>query len=349
MSPLRVLARPAFKNRDKLPYNHLLYSELVRAGARVEDYTFRRALTGRHDVFHLHWPESLLETRSLARCLVSAVRAMLALFVLRRRGTAIVWTGHDVAPHDLVHPWLERRFFAYVLRRLDGLIAMTPAGRERLVEAHPVLADLPFAIVPHGHFRGFFEDGISQAEARARLDLPATGRVLLFFGQIRPYKGLEALLDAFAAAGLEDTTLLIAGRPNRRSDHAARIQARIEAMANVKPALTFVPNEAIQLYMRAADLVVCPFERILNSGSVILALSFDRPVLAPALGALPELADEVGQDWLRLYEGPLTPDLLRQALSRPLPGGQAPLAAFDWPAIANATLAAFERFRRRPS
>ncbi|SNB67656.1 Glycosyltransferase involved in cell wall bisynthesis [Arboricoccus pini] len=344
---LRILARPAFKNRDKLPYNYLLYSHLRAAGARVEEYSFRRALLGRYDIFHLHWPESLLETASLWRCLYSMAGAMLVIESLRLKGTRIVWTGHDPAPHDLLFPRLERFFFAYVLRRLDGLIALTGNGYDLLCAQHASLRRLPFAVVPHGHFKNVLPDDISRAAARQALGLAEDAQVLLFFGQIRPYKGLEHLIAAFKA--LDDggqIKLVIAGRPNRRSSHAALVAKLTQDVPGLQAHLEFIPVERIQVFLRAADLAVLPFARILNSGSVMLALSFGLPVLAPALGALPELQAAVGPDWLRLFEGDLTPDLLKTALRQPKPPDLPPLEAFDWPAIADQTLAAFELFRR---
>jgi len=81
--------------------------------------------------------------------------------------------------------------------------------------------------------------------------------------------------------------------------------------------------------MNAADLVVLPYLDILNSGSAIWALSFGRPVLLPNRGAMPELAESVGSDWVRLFDGPLDEHQLADALNwarRPRPE---PLPALD--------------------
>jgi glycosyltransferase involved in cell wall biosynthesis len=96
---------------------------------------------------------------------------------------------------------------------------------------------------------------------------------------------------------------------------------------------------------RAADLVVLPYRETLNSGTAMLALSFDRPVLAPALGALSELGTEVGEDWVRTYTGDLNSSELQAALTWALDKkrpNSAPLTKFGWPAIARKTEAAFQ-------
>jgi glycosyltransferase involved in cell wall biosynthesis len=105
--------------------------------------------------------------------------------------------------------------------------------------------------------------------------------------------------------------------------------------------LRFIPDEQVPAYIGAADILVLPFDSILNSGSVLLALSFNRAVLAPRLGALPEIQAEVGQRWLRLYDGELTPQLLAQVRAgqnMPAEDEVADLSAFDWDRIAVTTL-----------
>src|ERR1044071_9236371 len=102
--------------------------------------------------------------------------------------------------------------------------------------------------------------------------------------------------------------------------------------------------------MGAADLVVLPFHSILNSGSVLLALSHDRAVLAPRMGALPEIQAHVGAHWLRLYDGDISTAVLGAAISEPVPheDERPDLAAFEWQPIAERTLE-FYRLRPAPS
>ena len=99
----------------------------------------------------------------------------------------------------------------------------------------------------------------------------------------------------------------------------------------------------MQLFLNAADLLVFPYRDILNSGSALLGLSFDRPVLVPKLGAMGELQQAIGADWVRTYEGELNAAVLASALEWATTAARAtaPLAAFGWEAIARQTLAAF--------
>jgi len=98
--------------------------------------------------------------------------------------------------------------------------------------------------------------------------------------------------------------------------------------------------------MGAADLVVLPYEDILHSGSALLALSFDRPVLVPARGAMDELRRDVGTNWVYTYDPPLRPTDLHAALdaARTAPRAErAPLEDRSWPRLAEKTVALYDR------
>jgi glycosyltransferase involved in cell wall biosynthesis len=137
--------------------------------------------------------------------------------------------------------------------------------------------------------------------------------------------------------------LLVVGRPD---PPALEEQLRRLAAADerVRLHLRFLDDEDLQYYLNATDLVVLPYRQVLNSGSALLALSFDRPVLVPRLGALEELQRTVGDAWVRTYRGAFTTDALDEALAWALARrpGPAPLDGLAWEGIAEATLAAFE-------
>ncbi len=105
--------------------------------------------------------------------------------------------------------------------------------------------------------------------------------------------------------------MLISGRPERRHRHL--VETAAESDRRIKLDLRRIPSNEVQLLFSAADLVVLPFSDIMHSGSAMLALSFDRPVLVPARGSLPELQMRVGSEWVRTYDGELTPTILKDA------------------------------------
>lgn len=345
---MRIMARPAFKNAPRNPYNYLLYAAIREAGGEVAEYDSLRLLRSQWDILHIHWPESLLETRSWLHARWSAAKYLALLDRARHRGTRIVWTIHDLKPHDLVFPALETRFWDAVLARLDGLIALTQTGLERALARFPGLARLPAFVIPHGHYRGHYPNEVDRGAARARLGLADDARVIAYFGQIRPYKNVPTLIEAVRGIADPGLRLLVCGRLSKRVDLGATLVAAAAGDPRIRLEVRFIADPEVQLFLNSANLLVFPYEDILNSGSALLGLSFNRPVLVPALGAMAELEAAVGRAWVRTYDGRLDATVITDALAwattaeRP---AEAPLAAFAWSAIGAATLAAFAAIR----
>ncbi|WP_051275053.1 hypothetical protein [Cellulomonas sp. URHD0024] len=281
-------------------------------------FTWRRALLTRYDVLHVHWPERLL--RGGGRVKTWANRAAFVLLVVRARllRVALVRTEHNLRPHeagggveDRLIDWFRSRSTA-VIRLNDA----TPAEPERLDR-----------LIRHGDYREALA-----AHPRAE---QVPGR-LLYFGIIREYKGVEGLLDVFTALPDQSLTLSVVGRPSSARWHDMVVSASA-ADPRITSRLAFVPDDVLVAEVTAAELVVLPYLEMHNSGTVLVALSLDRTVLAPRSPANEELAAEVGSGWLCLYDGPLTEQVLLDALAstrrRASAGGRPELVGRDWDTV----------------
>jgi glycosyltransferase involved in cell wall biosynthesis len=343
---LEVLARPAFENRRLNPYNHLLYSAIRSRGVRVDEYFPHRAL-GRYDVFHVHWPESTFN-QTLLEALITTRALLAGIDCARARGARLVWTVHNLAAHEHKFPEAERRFFREFVPRVDGLIALSAASVASIHARFPELAGRPLSVVPHHHYADEYPCALDRSQARARLGLESGARVLLFFGRIASYKGLPALLEAvrgIAEGEREPLRLVIAGAA--RDQRAAR-ELRVLASrdARVRLQLGFLGRSELGIHLRAADLVVLPYTEILNSGSALLAQSFERPVLMPRSVAFPDLQAQFGADFVLGFER-LDPVVVERALDHALElrgtSNRARLAAVSPQAAAERTLAAYRK------
>jgi glycosyltransferase involved in cell wall biosynthesis len=171
--------------------------------------------------------------------------------------------------------------------------------------------------------------------------------VIAFFGLIREYKSVPHLVrTARALAG--DVVLLVAGAPQPDA-LAGEVRSAAAGDPRIRLSLGHVPDDEVQHYFRAADLAALPFRDITNSGSALLALGFDCPVLVPDRGAMGELQALAGAEWVRTYEGELTPALLADALgwARARRASASPtLAALDWSRIAEETHAFYRALER---
>ena len=341
---LNVLARPAFRDRQKKPYNALLYSALSELGVTVEEFGKGKILRGGVDVWHVHWPDSLIEIDNPISAWLTARQYCALLKVARHRGIKVIWTIHDLVPHDVVYPRLELPFWDNFIRRVDGVIALTRTGFEMARERYKCLREVPAFVIPHGHFRQAYPRTISRDEARRVLGIPSSDFLIAFFGQLRPYKNVPRLIRAFREVDDPAVHLFVCGRLSKRIDVRNDILMAAAGDPRVHLVLRYIEAEEIQIYLTAADLVVLPYAEILNSGSAILGLSFDRPILVPDMGALPELRQSVGREWVQTYRGDIDARTLKEAVAwvkscRRAP--KAPLHEFEWKPIGEQTLAAY--------
>ena len=306
-----VVAWPAF--RTDSPYNKLLYREMTERGVPVEDFSVRRLLGRAPAILHLHWPEAAVQVPSASAALVRGLALLLLVWITRLRGSRLVWTVHNLHPHERPHPRLERWFWNRFLSLLDGFIALSPGGAEAARAEFAVLRRRSGFIIPIGHYRGSYPDSVGREEARTRLDLPAMARVYGFLGRIRPYKNVPHLVRTFRSIVDQEAHLLVVGQPDTEESRLAVVEA-VGDDPRVHLTLEHVSDDMVQVYLRACDLVVLPFTEILNSSSAILALSFDRPALVPLSGAMGELQTTAGTDWVRTFSGALSSSELEASM-----------------------------------
>ena len=346
---LRVLAWPAFRKQAANPHGALLARELIALGVQLVDWTPWRALLRPGDLWHLHHPETVLYRRSVISSAFETVAFISLLWLARFRGLRVIWTIHDLGSNDALHPRLEAWFWRAFIPAVDAFICLTERSRTMALERFPALAGRPAHIVPHGHYRDAYPRTVTRATARQRLGLPPEATVLLHFGLMRPYKNVPHLIRTFQALPDADAVLLVVGQP---FDAAVEREVRdaADGASNVRLDLRWVPPEDVQTFFLASDLVVLPYRSVLNSGAVMLALTFGRPVLVPDLGAMADHEGTFGADWIRLYDGELmvpglaaASDWARTTDRRPLD-----LEALDWRRLADRTWAAYQELALHP-
>jgi glycosyltransferase involved in cell wall biosynthesis len=339
---MRVLIFPSDGPKIDNPYCDLLYRNMERLGVVPLAFTPLRAIAGRYDIFHLHWPEYYLGQRFL-KALVGSAGLLLLVQWLRLRGTRIVWTAHNLRSHKRFYPKAEPWFWQVFTRMLDGFIGLSEASVSEARATFPALRSVPSSVIPHGDYRDSYPMTITGPDARRNLGIAADESVILFFGGISAYKNVPHLAEIFRRAVLQHATLVIAGSAASPEDERC-LRAAVAGTQNIQLHIRRIPKEEVQVFFAAADLVVLPFLEIMNSGSAILALTFDRPVLVPARGSLPELQKRVGADWVRTYSGDLDVRELVTGLawSRTTRRDSSPnLKDFNWGRIARETLSVY--------
>jgi glycosyltransferase involved in cell wall biosynthesis len=337
------------------PYLDQLYGSMAAPDIQVRRvrprYAVPALLLGRGPrILHLHFFDELTQHPSKRQTAVRSLLFLTLLALLRLRGVRLVWTAHNLEPHELYHPTWGFLVYRLVVRWSAAIIAHSRAARDLLEARYGTLPNCH--IIPIGNYIGLYGPTRARAASRAALGLPAGGPVLLNIGALRPYKNIEGLIDAFTALP-EPTrgTLLIAGAAKSPA-YAAQLRRCAATVPGVRLHTEFIADAQLPTYLAAADVVVLPYRKMLTSAMLLCALSYERPVVAPAFGAVRELLRE-GQTGFLFAPG--DDDALRAALERALthPKLSAVAAAglelaheFAWPKIAEMTAACYREVTR---
>jgi glycosyltransferase involved in cell wall biosynthesis len=314
---MKILVLPRSWN----PYQQLLYEEFRRSGHSVRyagrgtrshtlnlllmplELSLCRAAGWR--TLHIHWVYGFVFTGAdrvpfLRR--VGQAWFSIVLAVARLIGMRVVWTAHNVLPHERVfHDEIAAR--RRLARASDVVLVHAPGALDGLnrIGAKPKRS----ALVPHGP--------LSPHVDACTLRPPGSGGRplrLLFFGQVREHKGVEDLLDAMTLVSQAvPVALLVAGEcPD------AALRQRLTTLARscgdrVRLRLEHIPDDEVTALFAAADLVVLPFRRVTTSGSALLAMGHGRGLVLPDLPAF----DGLPRDAAAFYDG--TVSALRQVIN----------------------------------
>ncbi|BET68970.1 hypothetical protein ASA1KI_38880 [Opitutales bacterium ASA1] len=263
----------------------------VTEGGLLKDYPTRRTeREGGPDVLHLHWMPTFGHGAAGWRRLPSFLAHVARL---RAGGHRFVWTAHNLYHGEAVLRAADRLATVLATPFFSRIIVHAPTAEKLVRREFFVVSKEKFAVVPHGNYVGSYPDDVSRAEARARLGISADAFVFVFLGHIRPYKGVEQLIDAFEETTERDARLVIAGKPLGDATMPA-LRARVRSEGRVLFHDGFVPDERVQIYLRAADVMVVPYLQGLTSGAVILGMSFGLPCIAADVGCVPDMLDAAG-------------------------------------------------------
>lgn len=323
--PLRVMmSTPAIRDTTN-PY----IVQLVDAVGREVDvqlFSWRTAILGRYDVLHVHWPEIFTSASSgpkrwARRALTMALQSRIAL-----TRTALVRTAHNERPHESTST-----VDGAILRRWNRLTTLWILLNERTRTESAAERML----IPHGHYRDHFAPYARQE---------ATADLVSVVGHIRPYKGMEELVEAVADDSAEGAFRLhVAGKPADAELGRVLIE-NASGSERITLELAFVDDRRIVEIISSSALVALPYRQLHNSGVALLALSLDRPVLVPDNAVTRDLQQEVGASWVHLLDADteLT-QAIRDALGRGIPEGSPDLSAREWPLTARQHAVAYAR------
>lgn len=241
----------------------------------------RYAATAEPEIFHILWNNKF----------ESFDRTLLMLYY-KLLGKRIVFTAHNVNAdrRDCKDTFLNRLTLRIQYRLADHIFVHTENMKSELMEEFGMEGSR-VTVIPFGINNSVPNTRLTPAESRHRLGIREGERTILFFGRIKPYKGLEYLIAAFqqVLARRDDYRLIIAGRPFNCERYWMAIQETIREdvqRGRILLKADFIPDDETEVYFKAADLLVLPYRHIYQSGVLFLGHSFGVPVIAADVGSL---------------------------------------------------------------
>lgn len=204
-----------------------------------------------------------------------------------------VHTAHNVLPHGKADRALFRWMYRWIYRFPHHIVAHTPKIAEELARDFGVEPNR-ISVISIGLNEEVPPTSLSREEARRQVGVPADAPLILFFGKVESYKGVDVLAEAWGSVTTPGSRLVVVGWcPD--TAYAGQIRAamaRSPRAASMEWREQFVPNEEVAVWLKACDAVVMPYRNIYQSGVVFLCLRFGVPIVATNVGSLGQYVDE---------------------------------------------------------
>lgn len=298
---ITLAAVPYYPNN---PWQDIMYADARRRGVEVvelasldEDW-FEQG--GAPAVLHVNWTAALSQRAPDILASAAAVRSAIERFEeWRAHGARIIWTVHNVLPHELAYLLPELELCRWLADNADAVMIMNERTGT-LVQPWYRLRDDVIHRIPHPSYVGRYPGPTDRMEARRAIGIDDDALAALILGTLRPYKGLDETIFAMPAILRQEPSfrLLVAGE--RGPGLTETLAAALTTTNGVTARIGYLDAEDVSTWCAAADVMLLPYRTGLNSGVAFLAATFGLPVLATPSDMSEELA---GSDWVRVIEG----------------------------------------------
>jgi len=235
-------------------------------------------------ILHFHWPFPFrFSDRNNVTMALSEFYLNLFLFSLKIIGFKLIWTVHDLLPHEKT--FRDDEAISHKLTTIASeLIVLNSDTKETLVTSYKISAE-KISLIPLGNYIGYYPNSLKK--------IKRTGTYFLFFGQVKPYKGIEELISTFKLLSKSDIDLKILGKCIDKK-YFKTLTDLVGNNDKIHIENKFTPNNLIGDVFSLADVLVLPFREITNSSSAILAFSMKTPIIAPLIGMIKDFPQNTG-------------------------------------------------------
>jgi beta-1,4-mannosyltransferase len=284
---------------DANPYQQLLKAACEKHGCIVVTDLFPKGflpfykLSKQHvglDVMHVHWiSELIMRTVWSKHPLLFFLKYCLFgldCWIVKIKGIRLIWTIHNKVSHESkqLHIKRELKLRRLLSRQAHKVILHSKEALIEINKLYGVNLDKKAEIIFHGNYDGCYPE-------RASLGIKNENIVLLFFGGLKPYKGIECLISAFNQNKNQHLKLVIAGEPHT-IEYQEKIQALSSGNINILTHFKFLNDQELSDYLAMSNAIVLPFADTLTSGSAILSMTYGKALIlsdaARVFGCVPD-------------------------------------------------------------
>lgn len=278
-----------------------IVNEGIEKKSFKEYYIFLKFLLDREmGIVHLNWTENLTKKKNIKSRLRKFL-VFLRVFIIHIFGKKVCWTMHNSIPHNCEDIEYAEKFVEKWSNLVDMIVVHSTSSKVLLLEKYKCDPN-KILFVPHGSYKTGSVDLKLKSRLMKKYDITENDLVFLFFGVISEYKNLPQLLNVYSELDTKNTKLLIAGKFDKNISEKEKnyIQETSLKNANVTLDIRFIPEEEIATIFNLSDIVVLPYDKksMQNSGAMIMALSYGKPVIIPEFGYVYDIKDK---DFIKTY------------------------------------------------
>ena len=202
-------------------------------------------------------------------------------------GIKIVWEMHNILPHN--YSETDKGNSRWFYEKADAIIFHSEDDINRSKEVFEINTDKPYVVIPHGNFNESYENKFSKNRARQILGISDDKKVILCFGFLRKNRGYEYLIEA--TKEMQNTVVVVAGKILEEDVYKKLIEYE-KKISNLRVFTRWIPDNEIQIYFNACDIVALPYTEITTSGVIPLAYAFSKPVVTTDIGGIRDVVND---------------------------------------------------------
>lgn len=281
MTIKRVGILPWVKSGDL--HQQLFKEALIRQNFECVELEYHKGLpisialkNAEFDLLILDWVHSFYVSKELIPTVIKTVLGVIDRAKIKGRSIPIIWNMHNLHRHDEVHVEIEKFSFKKLSKSVDGIRVFNTSSIKSTIDYLCLPSSFNIKAIEQGPYPVNKGD---KSQILIDLDIDISKKVLLFFGNIREGKGLVDFVKVFNNVNDDEVVLVIAGK-SVNDDISNCIKKITEGNPSIKLIDSFIPEEDVANFFDLGDYVVLPYKQILNSGVLVLAKSYNKPIIA---------------------------------------------------------------------